>query len=257
MTNQPTETDAIHRQFGLTYANYLVMPRTLLQSMDDAWQTEFVALLRRFNEAFAHVPQAKGYKVEAATEHEVSELDEQQRAQLGITEDWYRGETPPEGLTDAGLLEWEAEHEDPEGPVYYRDGQEIDGGELVMLPAVDPVPHYQRGRTYIEPKIPTTSTPSALIGSITIRTESVQLDNGECLRDLAIGDSVELRADTGHEGLWIAAAFHGDYQDQITLQYAEVVEVCGDNPKIACEFSGTRHAHPVDLDGNVRPRPTA
>jgi hypothetical protein len=96
----------------------------------------------------------------------------------------------------------------------------------------------------------------ASIGSITIRSESIQLDNGECLRDLAIGDSVELRADTSHEGLWIAAAFHGDYQDRITLQYAEVVVDCGNDPVTACEFSGTRHAHPVDLAGKVRPRPT-
>jgi hypothetical protein len=101
---------------------------------------------------------------------------------------------------------------------------------------------------------PAAETP---IGSITIRSESVQLDNGECLRDLAIGDSVELRPETGHEGLWIAAAFHGDYQDQITLQYAEVVDDCGSDPVIACKFSGTRHAHPVDLDGKVRPRPGA
>ena len=96
----------------------------------------------------------------------------------------------------------------------------------------------------------------ALIGSITIRSESVELDNGECLRDLAVGDSVELRPDTGHGGLWIAAAFQGDFQERITLQYAEVVEDCGNDPVIACKFDGTRHAHPVDLDGKVRPLPT-
>ena len=107
--------------------------------------------------------------------------------------------------------------------------------------------------------LPSTEDPApaeTLIGSITIRSESVQLDNGECLRDLAVGDSVELRPDTGDEGLWIVAAFHGDYQEQITLQYAEVVDDCGNDPVIACKFSGTRHAHPVDLDGKVRPRPT-
>jgi hypothetical protein len=95
------------------------------------------------------------------------------------------------------------------------------------------------------------------IGSITIRTESIQLDNGECLRDLAVGESVELGPDTSHEGLWIAAAFHGDYQDRITLQYAEVVEDCGQDSAITCPFNGTRHAHPFDLDGNIRPRPSA
>ena len=95
------------------------------------------------------------------------------------------------------------------------------------------------------------------IGSITIETFSVELDNGENLRDLNIGDSVDLRPDTGHPGLWIATEFHGEHQDRITLQHAEVVENCGADPAIACKFSGTRHAHPVDLDGNVRPRPTA
>ncbi|MFD9444985.1 hypothetical protein [Streptomyces sp. NPDC060001] len=144
--------DAIHNHFGLTYANYLVIPRTLLQSMDDEWQTQFVALLDKLDNAFAHIERAEGYKVEAATEHEVTDLDEEQQRQLGITEDWYRGETPPEGLSDADLAEWEAAHENPEGPVYHRDGEEIDGGDRVLLPAVDPVPHYQRGRARIAPK---------------------------------------------------------------------------------------------------------
>lgn len=147
------DPEAIHCHFGLTYANYLVLPRTLLQSMDDKWQTRFVALLRRFNEAFTHVPQADGYKVDAAVEREISDLDEDEQKQFGVTEDWYRGETPPEGLDEAGLREWEAEHEDPEGPVYYRDGQEVDGDEIVLIPVPDPVPHYNRGRAYIQPQL--------------------------------------------------------------------------------------------------------
>lgn len=152
MTDQtPPQSDAIHNRFGLTYANYLVLPRTLLQSMPDTWQTAFCQALDQFDEAFQHVPQADGYKVDAATEYEVFDLDEQQRAQLGITEDWYRGETPPVGLSEADLNDWKDQHENPDGPVYHRDGQEISGGDLVMLPAVDPVPHYDRGRTYIQP----------------------------------------------------------------------------------------------------------
>jgi hypothetical protein len=147
------EADAIHRHFGLTYANYLVLPRTFLQSMDDEWQTGFVALLDRLNDAFAHVPQAEGYKVEAATEHEVSDLDEAQRQQLGITADWHRGETPPDGLSPEDLAEWQDEHEDPEGPAYSRDGEELDPDSRVMLSAADPVPHYNRGRAYIAPAL--------------------------------------------------------------------------------------------------------
>jgi hypothetical protein len=146
------DREAIHRHFSLSYANYLVLPRTLLQSMPDEWQARFVGLLDDLNDAFQHVPQAEGYKVEAATQCEVSDLDEGQRAQLGITEDWYRGETPPSACSPDDLAEWQAEHEDPDGPVYWRDGEEVEGDELVMLPVVDPVPHYDRGRTRIEPQ---------------------------------------------------------------------------------------------------------
>jgi S-adenosylhomocysteine hydrolase len=95
------------------------------------------------------------------------------------------------------------------------------------------------------------------IGSITIETSSVELDNGENLRDLAIGDSVELRPDTGHGGLWIAASFSGDCQAWITLQHAQEVMNCGVYPELACQFHGTWHAHPFDLDGNMCARPTA
>lgn len=55
--------EAIHGWFGLSYANYLVLPRTLLQSMPDAWQTRFVACLRELDQAFDHVEQALAYRV--------------------------------------------------------------------------------------------------------------------------------------------------------------------------------------------------
>ncbi|MET9880792.1 hypothetical protein ABZZ36_40255 [Actinacidiphila glaucinigra] len=76
--------------------------------------------------------------------------DEQERA--GITEDWYRGETPPDGLSDGDLAEWRNEHEDPDGPIHYRDAEELDPGQRILLPAPDPVHHYDRGRTHIEPR---------------------------------------------------------------------------------------------------------
>ena len=39
------EDDYIHNWFGLTYANYLVLPRSILQSMDAEWQKKLVILL--------------------------------------------------------------------------------------------------------------------------------------------------------------------------------------------------------------------
>ena len=113
---RPREDVDIHTYFSLSYANYLVLPRTLLQSMPDEWQAKFVALLRACDEAFEHVPQAEVYDVTAATEHEVSDLTHQQMAELGIIADWYRGETPPQHLSAADLAEWRAQHEDPTAP---------------------------------------------------------------------------------------------------------------------------------------------
>jgi hypothetical protein len=97
MTNAPA--GAVHAHFGLSYANYLVLPRTLMQSMPVGWQERMVAVLDELDDAFRHVPQAEAYKVEAATESEGFE------------------------------------------------------GEVSLVPAVDPVPHYNRGRTYVAPRI--------------------------------------------------------------------------------------------------------
>lgn len=46
-----TPTRDVHAWFGLTYANYLVIPRTVLQSMPEDWQVEFVRLLDEYDEA--------------------------------------------------------------------------------------------------------------------------------------------------------------------------------------------------------------
>ncbi|OEV14062.1 hypothetical protein [Streptomyces nanshensis] len=145
----------VHEHFGLSYANYLVVERSLLQSMPIEWQESFITRLRELEEAFGHRQRAEVFDVTAATEHEASDLTEPQRQQLGITTDWYRGERPPEHLDGDDLAEWQHEHENPDGPVYYdRDGQEIDADHVVLLPAEDPVPPYNRGRTYLQPAYP-------------------------------------------------------------------------------------------------------
>lgn len=44
--------DLIHGWFELTYAQYLAIPRTVLQSMPEEWQEKFVALLEELDETF-------------------------------------------------------------------------------------------------------------------------------------------------------------------------------------------------------------
>jgi len=141
----------IHTHFGLSYANYLVLPRTLLQSMPDEWQHQFVGLLEQMDNAFAHVPQAEAYEVTPGTECVVGEMGFDLLEEAGIVEDWY-DEPIPEDLGPSDLNEWKAEHEKAE-PTYSRNGVELDPMERVLIPEQDPVPHYNRGRTRVEPRL--------------------------------------------------------------------------------------------------------
>ena len=58
----------IHIWFSLSYANYLVLPRTLLQSIPVEWQERFVACLEEADEAFSHTDTPTDYRVNAVDE---------------------------------------------------------------------------------------------------------------------------------------------------------------------------------------------
>lgn len=44
------ENEPIHNFFGLSYSNYLVLPRSVLQSMPIKWQEDFVKLIEQIPE---------------------------------------------------------------------------------------------------------------------------------------------------------------------------------------------------------------
>jgi hypothetical protein len=44
------EPDAVHGWFGLSYASYLALPRSILQNMPDSWQNRFVACLNELSD---------------------------------------------------------------------------------------------------------------------------------------------------------------------------------------------------------------
>ena len=139
-TTEPTgdqddflETEAIHRFFGLTYSNYLVLHRTLMQSMPDDWQRRAVAVFEELERAFRHVERPDAFIVLPATECEYSDLNANDMAELGITQS----------------------DEDEEDFYYDKDGTQHQAWDRMLVPtgADDPVPHYQRGRTRIEPRL--------------------------------------------------------------------------------------------------------
>lgn len=53
----------IHDWFELTYAQYLTVPRTALQSMPDDWQEKFVALLEELDDKIDWRPKDGSYWV--------------------------------------------------------------------------------------------------------------------------------------------------------------------------------------------------
>lgn len=59
------ESEPVHLWFSLSYANYLVLPRTLMQSMPVEWQRRFCTALDELREAFHHVEQPYSYRVNA------------------------------------------------------------------------------------------------------------------------------------------------------------------------------------------------
>lgn len=84
-----TDTEPIHTWFELTYANYLCLPRSVLQSMPVEWQRSFTALLREMSALYAG-------------------------------------------------LDW---------PSYRVSAVDQSTGRFIQ----DPIPHYNRGRTHVEP----------------------------------------------------------------------------------------------------------
>lgn len=59
-------TEPIQEFFGLTYASYFVMPRSVLQSMPVEWQARFVAMIDEIDDVIEFPPNhEKSYWVRA------------------------------------------------------------------------------------------------------------------------------------------------------------------------------------------------
>lgn len=82
----------IHGLFGLTYANYFVMPRSVLQSMPPVWQHEFTLLIETLQEKYS------GYSMN----YRVNRVDDRNRFITDPLRDYERGRriVPPKTWLD-------------------------------------------------------------------------------------------------------------------------------------------------------------
>lgn len=135
----------IHTFFGLSYCNYLVLNRSLLQSMPMEWQHKFVRLLNELDDEFAHVETAQVFEVKAAREAYITDyFAKELEDRFGIRPD----EPEPTNYEDDSYdddydywcenVEW-----------YHSDGKRVHPAGRILVPCDDPVPHYDRGRTHV------------------------------------------------------------------------------------------------------------
>jgi hypothetical protein len=115
----------IHSWFGVSYANYLVLPRAVLQSMPKPWQHRFTALLEEKDAAFGHL-EWPSYSVKVL-QREPELIVDYENCGCG-------GDDPECELCVDGLIADEVRYETEE-EVGYRE---------------DPIPDYDRGRTRLE-----------------------------------------------------------------------------------------------------------
>ncbi|MFD8897607.1 hypothetical protein [Streptomyces ardesiacus] len=107
-----------------------MLPRTLLQSMPDQWQTRFVTLLNELDAAFQHLPQAEAYDVTPGKWRAVRDMTEDEMHSWNIRRTALADGTPY-------LIRDEWHDQDPD--------------EKFFLEEQGPVAHYNRGRTRVDP----------------------------------------------------------------------------------------------------------
>lgn len=59
------DDEPVHLWFSLSYANYLVLHRSLMQSMPAEWQRRMVRCLFELDDAFRHVDKPDSFLVQA------------------------------------------------------------------------------------------------------------------------------------------------------------------------------------------------
>ncbi|MCP2259683.1 hypothetical protein LX15_003389 [Streptoalloteichus tenebrarius] len=125
--------DALHNARHGVDAGYVVLPRSLAESMPLPWQQQMAHLLAEFHQAFGHLPWPV-YRVVPSRYERLVDLDEDQLAEVGC------------------LVEI-----DGDGELVYRErsGQRIDNPEdkQVLVSCLDPIPR-QQDAGYVPPASP-------------------------------------------------------------------------------------------------------
>lgn len=140
--------------FSLTYSNFLVLHRVLLEHMPRWWQVDFVTRLEQLHAAYSHLEHHEGYEVHPCRYATPGDLDADQRKALGITSTLDDFPPPPENPTKEEFDAYEAAYDRArDAEVFYdASGTELERWQRVPIRVPDPIPHYRRGS--VEPRLP-------------------------------------------------------------------------------------------------------
>lgn len=83
MSDVHLDPEPVHAWFCLSYANYFVMQRAVLQSMPVQWQRQFVRLIQQIPETLDMEPVPTSFRVHAVDERGKYRRDEYSDYQRG------------------------------------------------------------------------------------------------------------------------------------------------------------------------------
>lgn len=92
------ENDHIHQWFELSYAQYLTVPRSVMQSMPAAWQRKMVMLLEEMEETIDWRPKEGCYWVklkDGKGRYVADPLQDYQRGRRNVLDEGYKKEEGP------------------------------------------------------------------------------------------------------------------------------------------------------------------
>jgi hypothetical protein len=145
--------------FSLSYSNFLVLHRVLLETMPRWWQLDFVNRLEQLHTAYSHLDHPEGYEAYPCRYVEAWEMSDDERKAAGITsslDDFPESTALPENPTEEEVAAHDTAWEEAaDSEVFYDDaGTEIEKHQRVPIRVPDTIPHYRDRLAKVEPRLP-------------------------------------------------------------------------------------------------------
>jgi hypothetical protein len=142
---------------------------------------------------------------------------------------------PVQQLMSAVLRQIQANHYSDEASPHWDAEREYSAEQVALaardlVRAVDALPEDQRPigwDTEVPQEDVDTTVPQTLSAEVTVNCREVQMDDGENLKALDVGNYLELDRPTAGmcPGVWLLTAYHGEFSERATLRLLDRDEI--------------------------------